>query len=86
MSDTQKRSKGRVLPWPKVAGRPVIAPRRMLRPCDYQLSAAIAALETQLGTIEAYNRMVEAAATLRAKIDAGNASPQNPLYATSIRG
>lgn len=71
-------------PWPKVAGRadaPV--PKRIMRPCDYGLINAIRGLETQLGTIEAYNRLANAAHALKAQIDAGNAKPQNPIYATS---
>ncbi len=71
-------------PWPKVAGRPEFEPpKRLMRPCDWGLLGAINGLETQLGTIEAYNRLAEAAHALKAKIDAGHAEPQNPMYATS---
>lgn len=71
-------------PWPKVAGRPEVEPpKRIVRPCDYSLMGAINALETQLGTIEAYNRMAEAAHSLKAKIDAGQAKAQHPMFATS---
>lgn len=70
--------------WPKVAGRAEAAlPKRLIRPCDYGLMNAIRGLETQLGTIEAYNRLAEAAHALKAKIDAGNAKPQNPMFAVS---
>jgi hypothetical protein len=41
------------------------------------------ALETQLGTIEAYNRMARAAAMLKAKIDAGQSKAQHPMFAVS---
>ncbi len=61
-------------------------PAPMLRPCDYGLSLAVVNLETQLGTIESYNRLAAAAKELRAKIDAGKAEPQNPLYATDPQG
>jgi hypothetical protein len=70
--------------WPKVAGRPeVVLPARMVRPCDWSLKSAIYALETQLGTIEAYNRLAEAAHVLAAKIEAGNAAAQHPMFAVS---
>lgn len=70
--------------WPKVAGRPdVEPPKRLMRPCDWGLLGAINGLETQLGTIEAYNRLAEAAHALKAKIDAGDAKAQNPMFATS---
>lgn len=72
--------------WPKPAGRPNDIPKRIVRPCDYGLHSAVTALETQLGTIEAYNRLVEAAMAMRAKIDAGKAKPQNPMFAVNIKG
>jgi hypothetical protein len=78
---------GEVKLWPKVAGRAEVPPpKRIMRPCDYGLLLAVDALETQLGTIEAYNRMCEAAAALRAAIDAGQAKPQNPMFAVHPRG
>lgn len=61
-----------------------LAPGRLMRPCDYGLLGAIHALETQLGSIEAYNRLVDAAAALRAKIDAGQAEAQNPMFRTNL--
>lgn len=74
-----------VKPWPKVAGRPEAPePRRLMRPCDWGLLNAIRSLETQLGSIEAYNRLADAAHALKAKIDAGKAEPQNPLYAVDL--
>lgn len=70
--------------WPKVAGRPEAElPQRLVRPCDYSLRSALYALESQLGTIEAYNRLAEAAHALKAQIEAGQAKAQNPMFATS---
>lgn len=75
-----------VVPWGGKgnASRPL--PQRIMRPCDYGLWTAVQGLETQLGTVEAYNRMADAAAALKAKIDRGDAAPQNPLYAVHLRG
>lgn len=82
MADT-----GNVHPWPLAAGRAdVPEPPRIMRPCDYRLHSAVWALETQLGTIEAYNRMATAAHELKAKIDAGEAVPQHPMFVVSARG
>ncbi len=75
-------------------GSPVICPpefaaevpKPIMRPCDHGLRLAISQLETQLGTIEGYNRLVAAAKELRAKIDAGKAEAQNPCYTTDPRG
>lgn len=75
-----------IIAWPNVCGTPVEPPRPIMRPCDYGLLSAISALETQLGTIEAYNRVVAAAERMRAQIEAGNAKPQNPIYAVHPRG
>ena len=73
-----------VKPWPLAAGRPdVPVPKRIARPCDYSLMMAINALETQLGSIEAYNRLATAAHALKSKIDAGHAKPQHPMFAVS---
>ena len=72
--------------WPKATGTPLPKPKRIVRPCDYELLTAMNGLETQLGTIEAYNRIVEAANAMRARIDAGDVKPQNPIFAKSIRG
>lgn len=72
--------------WPKPTGVPHESPRRILRPCDAGLWLAVSALETQLGTIEAYNRLVGAANKMRAQIDAGDVRAQNPLFAVNVRG
>jgi hypothetical protein len=72
--------------WPLPTGRPAELPRRIHRPCDSGLLLTVMDLESQLGTIEAYNRLVEAASRLKEQIDAGKAKPQNPLFAVSIRG
>jgi hypothetical protein len=61
-------------------------PKRILRPCDYGLMGSMRDLETQLGTVEAYNRLCDAAASLKAKIDRGDAKAQNILFTTSIKG
>lgn len=68
------------------AWRPAPVPRPIVRPCDYGLMLATANLETQVGTIEAYNKLVAMAERLRARIDAGEAKAQNPLFAKSISG
>ena len=76
-----------VHPCPLPAGRPDVPERpRIVRPCDYSLRSATWALETQLGTIEAYNRLATAAHELKAKIDAGEAVPQHAMFAVSARG
>lgn len=76
-----------VKPWPLPAGRAhVPLPRPIFRPCDAGLLLAVLNMETQLGTIEAYNRIATAAAALKSKIDAGAAVAQNPLFAVSVRG
>jgi hypothetical protein len=72
--------------WPLATGRPVKQPRQIVRPCDYSLRLAVNALEAQLGTIEAYNRLVKAAQLLREQIELGEAKPQNPIFAVSIDG
>lgn len=77
---------GIVKAWPKPTGTPMEAPKRIVRPCDYGLRGAVVSLEQQVGTIEAYNRLVEAAAILRARIDAGEAQAQNPIFAVDVRG
>jgi len=60
------------------------APQPIVRPCEWGLKGAINDLETQLGSIEAYNMLTCYANYLKRKIDAGNAKEQNPLYATNI--
>lgn len=76
----------KVTPWPKAAGRPKELPPRIKRPAEHGLWLATRNLEIQLGTIEAYNKLVDAAASLKKKIDAGKAEAQNPLFAKSIKG
>jgi len=75
-----------VVAWPRAGGAPAELPKPIVRPCDWGLVGAIGALETQLGTIEAYNRLVAAAGLLKARIDRGEAKPQSPLYAISVKG
>lgn len=58
------------------------APKRIIRPCEWGLRASVTDLETQLGTVEAYNRLCDAAAALKAKIDRGDAQAQHRLFAT----
>lgn len=70
----------RSLPVIATSHRP--APKKIVRPCDYQLQSAVIALETQVGTAEAYNRLCDAAAVLKRQIDDGKAKAQNPLFAT----
>ena len=62
------------------------APGLIRRPCDYSLLMAVDALETQLGSIEAYNRLAAAAHALKAKIDAGKAQAQHVLFRTDPGG
>ncbi len=76
-----------VRPWPNIAGRMnENAPQPIVRPCDYGLAVAIDALEVQLGSVEAYNRLVAAAERLRSRVKAGNGRAQNPLYAIDVKG
>lgn len=59
-------------------------PAQIKRPCDYGLKMAMDALETQLGTIEAFNRLCAACEKMRAQIDEGNAKEQHPFFRTDI--
>ncbi|MFP3708676.1 hypothetical protein [Paraburkholderia tropica] len=68
------------LPVKATSDRP--APKRIMRPCEYGLWGAVKDMETQMGTVEAYNRLCDWAQTLKAKIDAGKAEQQNRLFAT----
>jgi hypothetical protein len=43
---------------------------------------AVRGLETQVGTVEAYNRLCDAAQALKNKVDRGEAQAQSPLFAT----
>lgn len=58
------------------------APRRIIRPCEWGLLGTVRDLETQMGTVEAYNRLCDAAQQLKAKIDAGDAHAQGKMWAT----
>lgn len=58
------------------------APKRIIRPCEWQLVGTVQALETQMGSVEAYNRLCEAAQRLKAKIDAGEGHQQAAIWAT----
>lgn len=53
-----------------------------MRPCDWGLINAVNSMETQVGSVEAYNKLCEAATQLRAKIDAGNGKAAHPMWAT----
>jgi hypothetical protein len=59
-----------------------LAPRRIVRPCEWGLLGVIRDMETQMGTVEAYNRLCDAAQQLKAKIDRGDAQAQHKLFAT----
>lgn len=64
----------------------VLKPKKIMRPCDYGLLTAVTNLETQLGTIEAYNRLVTSAEELQKKITNGKAVAPNPIYAKDPKG
>lgn len=75
-----------VRPWP-LQGRAIdAAPKKIKRPCDFGLDMAVVNLVTQLGTIEAYNRLVATCDQMRVDIANGKIEAQNPLYAIDIRG
>lgn len=74
MSDIRK------LPVQATTSRP--APKRIVRPCEWGLLGSVRDLETQLGTVEAYNRLCDAAEQLKAKIDRGDAQAQHKMFAT----
>lgn len=58
------------------------APKRIIRPCEYCLFNAVRVLETQMGTVEAYNRLCDAAQALKAKIDACDGTQAHAMWAT----
>lgn len=70
----------------KVDGNLRRKPRKIIRPCEWGLKGSVSDLETQLGSIEAYNMLIDYANKLKSKIDKGNAKAQNPLFAKSIDG
>lgn len=75
-----------VRPWP-LQGRAIDAvPKKIKRPCDFGLELAVMQLVTQLGTIEAYNRLVAVCDQMRIDIVNGKVEAQNPLYAVDIKG
>lgn len=57
-------------------------PSRIMRPGEYGLLNAIRNCETQLGTVEVYNRLCDAAAQLKQQIDAGKATPPDIRFLT----
>jgi hypothetical protein len=71
--------------WPKSPAADNL-PHRIMRPCDAQLTLTVMDLEIQLGTVEGYNRLVEAAERMKARIDGGDTQPPNPIYARNIKG
>lgn len=66
--------------------KPSPLPKEILRPCDAMLLTACSHLEAQLGTVEAYNRLVRMATHLHSRIKRGDIKAQNPLYALDPRG
>lgn len=60
--------------------RPI--PERVIRPCEYGLMGSICDMEAQLGSIEAYNMIVDYASKLKAKIDSGHAQAQSHIFST----
>lgn len=77
---------GKLVQLASITGRAVEPPKEIRRPCDYGLYGAWLSLETQLGTIEGYNRFVKFAEIVKMKIDAGKAVAQNPLYSVDPLG
>lgn len=57
-------------------------PARIVRPCDFSLKNAITALENQVGTVEAYNKLCDAAAHLKKVIDDGQGKQAISMFAT----
>jgi len=75
----------KIIQWKK-QGKEKDLPKKIIRPCDYGLMCAVRSLETQVGTIEAYNRLVDAANILYQRIKIGDIEVQNKLFAGSING
>lgn len=72
----RERAVGEIKTWPKASGNVTPRrPRRIDKAADYGLALEVSAMERQWGTIEAHNRLVEYCERLRAKIDAGKATP-----------
>ena len=59
------------------------APKRIMRPCDWGLINAVTAMETQVGTVEAYNRLCDAATRLKRQIDDGKAKVPHAMWLTN---
>lgn len=57
-------------------------PKRIKRPCDYGLQAAIRDCEMQVGSVETYNKLCDAAAAMKQKIDAGKGQQALAFFAT----
>lgn len=68
------------LPVKATSERP--APRRIMHPCELGLLGTVHDLETQMGTVEAYNGLCDAARRLKAKIDAGDAEQPHKMWVT----
>lgn len=70
----------RQLPVNGSASRP--APKKIIRPCEWGMHNAVRDMETQMGSVEAYNRLCEWASHLKTKIDAGNGVQAHAMWAT----
>ncbi|MDD5271503.1 MAG: hypothetical protein PHU14_02170 [Methylovulum sp.] len=57
-------------------------PSPIKRPCHYGLESAVMDMETQIGSVEAYNQLCLAARQLKRKIDSGQGKRQAEMYAT----
>lgn len=57
-------------------------PKRITRPCDYGLYNAIRECETQVGSVEAYNKLCDAAEAMKRKIDAGRGKQALEFFST----
>lgn len=57
-------------------------PEKIMRPCDYGLWGAVKNCETQVGTVETYNKLCDWAEALKAKIDAGEGRQALAMFAT----
>ena len=76
-------------PLPACAGSVIVAPPEFaaklppqhLMPAEWGLKNTVRDLEIQLGTVEAYNRLVAAAKELKAKMDDGKADAPFAQYA-----
>ena len=57
-------------------------PKKIKRPCDFGLWTAVNGCETQVGTVETYNKLCDWADSLKAKIDAGNGVQALEMFST----